>query len=370
MSVSDVKTQMKGQYCKQFGKEVLVTQLPFRVLNSIFEIDEDVQRKLDIRRRSEIREFILKAVEEETFYFSPFVFSARGNIQEGEKNTWEVKTGAKLYILDGQHRMKAMASAIGQLERKKELLEELTNDAIEIEKIQRKIDRLKSFPIAMQVYLNLSKEEDQQLFADINSERKEAHYGLIMQYDQRDPYNELTRAVANELNTELEIEMQKSRLTVQNSSITSLTIIRRCLLALFEGILTVKSGEPRFKNCEPEEVPIIAKAFLKSWLEIFPRKMHDRTQFVCGLTGPQVALAYTVYQLTKNQNMPYDFAINQLKKISDTCSWRHDDPLFRDFYEPASRRMKRHSSTTAIKKLSSIFIKLINEENKDVLAND
>ena len=59
MSVTDVTTRIEGLYCKQFGKEVLVTQLPFRTLDSIFDIDSEVQRKLDVRRRSEDRKSVV-----------------------------------------------------------------------------------------------------------------------------------------------------------------------------------------------------------------------------------------------------------------------------------------------------------------------
>lgn len=73
-----------------------------------------------------------------------------------------------------------------------------------------------------------------------NTERKNAHRGLIMKYEQREEYVLLARHIANKLQTQLDIETELSRLTVNNTAIKSLVIMRRCLLALYEGVLTHK----------------------------------------------------------------------------------------------------------------------------------
>ena len=80
----DVIATINGNDYNQFGKEVLITQMRFSLLEAIFEVDPEVQRKLNPGRRSEIRDFILKSVENDDFYFSPFVFSARGAIKRQE----------------------------------------------------------------------------------------------------------------------------------------------------------------------------------------------------------------------------------------------------------------------------------------------
>ncbi|ALP38131.1 hypothetical protein ASL14_20075 [Paenibacillus sp. IHB B 3084] len=69
----NITTRLPGEDYIQFGKKILLTQLPFRYLNTIFEVDEYVQRQLDVRKRNQIRDFILNAVQKDWFYFSPFV---------------------------------------------------------------------------------------------------------------------------------------------------------------------------------------------------------------------------------------------------------------------------------------------------------
>ncbi|WP_246483774.1 DNA sulfur modification protein DndB [Heyndrickxia vini] len=347
----------------QFGKKVLVTQLPFKTLEANFEVDHEVQRKLDPKRRFEIREYILKCIEKnEDFYFSPFIFSSRSGIKETNEG-WILDPGSKIFILDGQHRAKAFLSAISNLNSKKESAEEFGNFD-EAEKIQTYIDKLKNYPIAMQIYLNLSQQEERQLFTDTNTERKEAHVGLIVQYDHRDEYNELTRNLASQLEYKLEIEQKLSRLTNQSSAVTSLAIMRRCLIALFEGVLGAKNGEAYPRNCKPSDVPIISKAFFEMWIRLFPRQMENRKKYVSGLTGIQIALAYTVYQLTRNQSTTHMEAIEKLIALKKHCTWKHTDPLFTHLYDPTSGRIKNHSSITAIQKLSLIFLSKLELERK------
>lgn len=357
---SDIRTTIKGSGYIQFGKKALITQLRFSTLEAIFEVDQEVQRSLDPNRRSQIREFIIDALKHKDFYFSPFIFSARGAIKETQDG-WELDPGCKLYIIDGQHRSSAMSSALSHLKSQKESAEE-SGSQEEAAKIQGYIDKLQNYPVAMQVYLDLNTKEERQLFTDINTERKEAHIGLIMQYDQRDEYTELARKVASQLQSTFEIEHKLSRLTMQNSALTSLTTIRKCLIALFEGKLSEKKGTPYFRNCPPSEVPKVSQAFFEVWIKLFPHQMANRKQYVSGLTGIQVALAYTVYQLTKNYSITHLEAIQQLLLLKKHCTWKPSDPLFSHLYDPTSRKIKNHSTVSAIEKTALTFLTIIDRE--------
>lgn len=356
-----VLATIQGSTYQQFGKEILSTQIRFSMLRAMFEVDHEVQRKLDPRRRVEIRNFIIESLEkQEHFYFSPFIFSSRNGISEVDGG-FELVPGNKIYVLDGQHRSAAMLSAISHLQGKKEQAE-MEGKYEEAHKLQGFIQSLEAYPVAMQVYLDLNQQEERQLFTDYNTERQEAHTGLVMQYDQRDAYIELTREVAKQLETKLDIEMSRARLTYQNSAITSTAIMRKCLIALFEGLLTVKTGEPYYRNCKKVEVPKIAKHFFESWTTLFPRQMGNRKLYVSGLTGIQIALAYTVYTLTRNHPISHIEAIGMLKKLNRRCSWKHDDPMFAHMYDSANGQIKNHSTITAVKKTMLEFLRAIEEE--------
>src|SRR5690606_19302631 len=129
MSSNGITAVMSGTSYSQFGKEVLCTQVRFSMLEAMFEIDHEVQRQLDPRKRREIRDFILQSLErEEPFYFSPFIYSSRGHIQEIDEG-FTLKPGSKIYVLDGQHRSAALASALSTLKTRKEAAEESGNDS-------------------------------------------------------------------------------------------------------------------------------------------------------------------------------------------------------------------------------------------------
>ena len=82
MIIQEMKVTIPGKAFNQFGKRILISQIPFATLKAIFEVDGEVQRKLDNNKKNEIRDFILQALEENDFYFSPFIFSSRGHIKE------------------------------------------------------------------------------------------------------------------------------------------------------------------------------------------------------------------------------------------------------------------------------------------------
>ncbi|MFE3976181.1 MULTISPECIES: DGQHR domain-containing protein [unclassified Peribacillus] len=360
MTYQEMKVTIPGNSCTQFGKSILISQIQFSTLEAIFEVDEAVQRKLDLNRRTEIREFIIDSVSEGDFYFSPFIFSSRGAIKE-ENDGGELPPGSKIYILDGQHRTYALISAISHLRARKEAEEEIGNFK-QAEKLQKQIDKLKTYPVTIQIYLNLETHEERQLFNDINTKRKEPHIGLVMKYDQRDEYAELTRDIARILESEMEIEATLSRITVNCTALTSLTIMRRCLIALFEGNVSVKTGKANYGDVTKDEIISIATAFFESWLEIFPKKMADRKTFTSGYSGIQIALAKTIHQLHKHHEIPYEEAIDHMLPLKEACTWKHEDPLFSHIYDPFKKRVKNHSTTYAIQKTALVFKRKIEQE--------
>ncbi|MDE1451112.1 hypothetical protein CHCC14820_4081 [Bacillus paralicheniformis] len=346
-----VITRFKGQKCNQFGREVLLTQLPYFYLESIFEVDEHVQRSLDTRKRNEISDFILNTVETEDLHFSSFVFSARNQLRK-VNDGWEVNPGTSLYILDGQHRSKGLGLAIKKLE--VQLASPLLNQK-EVKSIEQKIQKLKHFQVSMQIYLDLDEKSERQLFADINTERREPHSGLIVRYDQRDTYAKVTRELTEELKDLFEIEENKSRITKYDSALTTMVTIRKCLIAMFEGALQEKEinkNAPVFGD----QIKSISSAFLKKWLEIFPERMNNREIYCCGIPGIQISLAFTVFRLTRVRKISHLEAISLLGGLAQKCSWRHDDSLFSDFFDKEKKRLIGCSNVTAINKLANIFL--------------
>lgn len=115
---------IQGVVFEQLGHSVAAVQMSIATLQSFFKIDPEVQRELDPRRREEIRDFIISSLEKDVpFYFSSFIFSARGKVHV-EGNTLHIEPGNYLYAIDGQHRVTALLSAINQLQSEADFAEE------------------------------------------------------------------------------------------------------------------------------------------------------------------------------------------------------------------------------------------------------
>ena len=361
---TSTKISFKGVQCNHFGHDVLYTHLRFSTLEAIFDIDYEVQRQLDIGRRQEIKRFILDAITNGMpLYFNPFIFSDRGQIhQHGDE--FILAPGSKLYIIDGQHRSMALSSAINYLKNELEALERFQQHD-ELRKIQSYIHSLRNYPITLQIYLNLSTKEEQQLFTDVNSTRREAHSGLLLKYDQRDAYNQLTRQVALKLQDKMDIEMNASRLRQDSASITSLTTMKKCLLALFEGIVFDKKQHPNW-HLDEQSIEQVGTVFFEKWLKLFPRQMNNRNKYACGLAGVQIALAQTVFMLTRLHNISHLEAIERLQQLNHICSWQITDPLFAHMYNSKKKALERHSSSTMVKRTTKRFLDALNEGGSNV----
>ncbi|MEG0472908.1 MAG: DNA sulfur modification protein DndB [Solibacillus sp.] len=353
------KFYLGGIPYKQFGHELFFTQMSLKTLFAIVDVDANVQRELDIQRRHEIRAFIVSNLEQgHDFYFSPFVFSARGEVvQDGQG--YYLTPGSKLFISDGQNRYFALESALVMLKNSLSAAEYIRNEEKIIE-LKEQIKFLENFPIAMQIYLQLNVKQDRQLFTDLNTERREAHPGQLLQYDHRDTYSILTRKIAQNLKDKMDIEIKSARALNGSSSITTLVMMKRCLIALFDGTYSPKSGEPNFQYPQ-HEVEHIAETFFLKWLEIFPKHAHNRLQYVAGLTGIQIALALTVNHLMKERRISHLEAIELLSNL-EKFSWLHTEPIFEFLYSQDKQCISGHSSSYAIKRLKNEFVELIHQE--------
>lgn len=353
------KVYLDGIAYNQFGHDIFFTQLNLKTLLALFEVDSNVQREIDPQRKLEIRSFILDNVtHNRDFHFTSFVFSSRGQIQQDEQGYY-LESGSKLYISDGQHRAYSLESALLSLKSALEAAVFVKHEE-KIIILQKQIRYLEDFPINMQIYLDLSIKQEQQMFSDLNTERREAHSGQLLQYNHRDAYSILTRQLAQRLQGQIDIEMKSSRVVNSSSSLTTLVMMKRCIVALFDGLLIQNTNKNTF-SLPQHEVEQIAEAFFIKWLQIFPKQAHKRLQYVTGLTGIQVALALTVHHLTKSHKLSYQEAIDKLTYLKQ-CSWKHTDPMFQFLYSHDKKSISGHSSSYAIRRIKGEFLKVIEKE--------
>lgn len=354
-----VKIYLDGVSYNQFGHDIFFTQLKLKTFLALFDVDSNVQRELDPKRKLEIRAFILDNLEQERdFQFTSFVFTGRNQLKQDEQGYY-IEEGAKLYISDGQHRSLALEDAYTFLKSSLSSAISVKNEE-KITITRKRIATLENFVVSMQIYKNLDIKQERQLFSDLNTERKEAHPGLLLQYDHRDVYSTITRELAQKLQGKFEVEMKAARVVNGSSALTTLVMMKRCIVALIDGLYFQNTN----KNTLPypqQEVEQIAEAFFLKWLQIFPKKAHRRTQYVTGLTGIQVALALTVHHLTKEHRLSYPDAIEALNHLQQ-CSWQHNDPIFQFLFSDEKQSIVGHSNTYAIRRIKDRFVKMIEQE--------
>jgi len=345
----------------QFGNQTFLTQIAYPLFKTLYEIDVEICREIDQEKVMYERDRFLDLLgNNRPILLAPFLLSARGNviIHEG---SWELRPENKLFLLDGQEKLLGLESAFEYLTNEKEDAEQQKKPRVG-KKIERMIERVNQLSISMQVYLELSLEEERKCYCDMNFQRRELHPGILMQYDQRNEYTILTRKVAGHLEDTIEIDQKLARVRDQSSALTSLSIMHKCALAMWEGDLAGKEIKMKNSQVSNKTQEMLTEKFYKGWLDLFPRHACNRQKYVTGLAGIQIALAYTVFLLTKDHHVTYETAIQKLQTLKSSCTWKHDDPLFHHLYDQTTGRIKHHHKKSSIQQTARRMITRISEE--------
>jgi DNA sulfur modification protein DndB len=345
----------------QFWKNVIFTQMGFGTLRALCEMNLPLYWEIDKDTVIAERDWFLAHVENKSrISLAPFTFSAR-NCEIVNKENWALHPNGKLVILTGQEKIMGLAAAVQFLQDKKDYAIKEKKPRM-VKQVEQALERLTTIPIFMQIYFDLSIEEERMLYEVFHSERRCVHAGVRMQYDQRCEFAVLTRRVAERIEECMEIEQKLSRMMDQSTALTSLSIMHKCTLALWEGDLggkTVKASNTLLPTATLEKR---TEEFYKVWLELFPDRAWNRQEYVSGLAGIQIALAYTVFLLTKEHKLSHRKAIQKLRILKSTCTWSHHDPLFTHLFDLTTGRIKNHSKKCYIQKTARKFLLKITEE--------
>jgi DNA sulfur modification protein DndB len=345
----------------QFGNRTFLTQMDFALFKSLYEIDVEICREIEKERVMYEREWFLDYLENDrAILLAPFLLSARGNVLIHEDG-WELRPENKLFILDGQEKLLGLESAFQYLKNEKEYAEQQKKPRV-VKKIEHMMERVNQLSVSFQVYLELSLEEERKCYCDIDLQKRELHPGLKMQYDQRNEYIVLTRKVASKLEETMEIDHKLARVRDQSSALTSLSIMYKSVQAMWEGDLAGKETKMKNRLISIKTQERLTEKFYKGWSDLFPDHACNRQKYVTGLAGIQIALAYTVFLLTKDHHVSYENAIQKLQTLKLSCTWKHDDPLFHHLYDQTTGRIKHHHKRNSIQETARRMMTRISEE--------
>ena len=218
----------------QFGREVYSSMIKFKDLADFLEIFPEVQRDIIPRKVASIRRYIMTE-EDNLRFFSSITVSCKGYALYDETNKRLALDVAntKLSVNDGQHRFEAVKTALAQLE----LDFQKSKDKDKTKKIRDKINRLQEMVLPVVIFNGLTKEEEQQLFHDLNNLAQRPSKSANIKLNQTDYFARLARDISDSSVYMLKygVEKEKSSIHENNPNTILLTTIYNSMKLLYKS---------------------------------------------------------------------------------------------------------------------------------------
>jgi hypothetical protein len=279
-------------FCDRFG--LATVSLKVQDLLNYTMIDPMVQRKLSNMQRRKIATY-LQERELDHVFFGPVTLSLREVSQLAkENNDLYLRHGSKLSILDGQHRILAlgyvneqMIKEVRRYERSLATLkikqrrfpadESINTEVEQAEGLVRQMEGrrlgLMETELAVQIYIGLTEEEEQQLFGDINSKVQLVSKELGHSFDSIDPLNVVIQQVVDH-NVYLKgagVET-RSNLTAFNRNFTCFSWLYSIATMLFSGKMQPSYELQRKIRQDPSTYVEILHQFFNTVLPFMPEQ--------------------------------------------------------------------------------------------------
>ncbi|MFC5449542.1 DNA sulfur modification protein DndB [Paenibacillus aestuarii] len=330
-------------FCEKFGLSTVALRV--QDLLNYTMIDPMVQRKLSNMQRRKISTY-LQERELDHVFFGPVTLSLREvqQLSKGE-NEFLLKHGSKLSILDGQHRILAlgyvneqMQKEVRRYEKKLALLKikqrKFPDDAElkqEVEETEGTVNQLESrrldlmeTQLAVQIYIGLTEEEEQQLFGDINSKVQLVSKELGHSFDSIDPLNLVIQQVVDH-NVYLKAAgvERRSNLTSFNRNFTCFSWLYAMATMLFSGRMQPSYELQRKIRQDPSTYVEILHQFFNTVLPMMPEQ-PGLAQYTSANRVVQESIAlYANRFLFPNGQYNEDWT--ESLQILDGFDWSHDN---------------------------------------------
>ena len=336
---------LKGSKQNHFNNEVVTIQCTVLEVLKFLDIDPTVQRKLDEQKVSSIGKYIQYGLDGNDIYFSPLIFSARGVGKYSEKKKeYTLGLGDHLFILDGQHRIKAFELLQKRMEMYKE-------DA-------KTLDALSRFPITIQVFLDIDKKQERQLFTDINTKSSLVNGSILVMYANDDLTAEIVKDIAESLpDDQIETRARSTRSKIMTAATLNLVI-----KALNEGTY-VKDAKTYISE---ENFNIYKKRtedFITYIKKYAPKDAYDRDKYIIYGSNILIGIAkfiYEVQKINKEENMEDLF-----KNVISQVNWKHSNNEFKKINFEFNRNTKKYNlgaTGRTVNDLSNFLLKNYNNK--------
>lgn len=210
----------------QFGQPFYQALIEFGQMENFFRVFGEVQRNEDKRHAKQISMYVMDILNNGSVGIIPTItVNARGPLRydEDERKLW-LSYETVLSINDGQHRYRAIQMAIDYFKGQIARLESLSPNGsrrgrkLSVEKIdeltemyKEKLRELQSMSVSLFITDNVSEQQEQQNFTDINKSQKKVNKSKALKYDHRDPYARLTHEIVDAWDIPLHLEVESDR---------------------------------------------------------------------------------------------------------------------------------------------------------------
>lgn len=361
-------------YCDKYGLATVDLKVQ-DILNYVI-IDPMVQRKLSTSQRKKIANY-LQEREIGRIFFGPVTLSLRevGFLGKVADQLY-LRQGSKLSILDGQHRILALSFVNEQMQKESRRLErklatlkvkhrkQPSNSALqeELEEIEglleqlekRRLELIESY-LAVQLYIGLNEEEEQQLFGDINSKVLLVSKELGHSFDSTDPVNLLIQQVTeyNVLLKDAGVE-KRANLSAYNKCYTSCSWLYATVSVLFSGRV-----QPSYELMRQ----------LRNKLPEYTELLHQFFSFLLPLMPEQPGLPlYTSSSRTMQESIALYTYQRLFRDGQYQTEWKSCLSVFSDFdWSHNNKGLEELFGILDNGKLNLIHDKSFNKHNKLVL---
>jgi len=330
----------------QFGKIVVTIQCTANDILKFIDVDRTVQRELDSDKVTGIGRYIEYGLNGHSIYFSPLLLSARGKGNYvPDARQFCLATGERLFVLDGQHRIRAFEQIKNRLE---SLLERAYSKELE-----DKYNSLCNFPITLQVYKDLDKTEERQLFTDVNLKASVVHNTMLIMYGDvgKDLYAKMVHEIiAQDTNEIFEVRARSTKTKLMTAS----TLYQLCRL-LNEGHLHITlTSTLTTSNFDKYKERVLS--FVDSFVSIAGKNYLDRDRYVIAMPNVILALGKYVHDAMKDSSK---WSMPSLMKRVQGFDWTHRNREFRKLgidYNHNTQKYKFNAIGRVVPNLADIFL--------------
>jgi DNA sulfur modification protein DndB len=330
MSLTDLLAEQKsgsfleipGRLARTFGQTTLSTTLPMSKLQSIYEVDLEVQRALIPRNLSKLMDYVLLYLDHgQSVYFPGIILSARGAGAYDEDNQlYRLQAVDKLYVVDGQHRLAAfrrlaetLQSALARARDRREF--------DRVDEITAKLAKLYDFPMSVMIYLDIDARQERQLFSDINKLPRKIGGNLAVLREQRRFYHVLATRLAQECPSlqQLGVDMFTER-GKSPEYLFSYHLLIELLVGIFEG--RMKSGARNngyyFTDQELAEHQELANHYFENLVKRLPKPEQGKLYWSENV---QIAMALFFHQEATKTGAYNRYTLEHAMSIIPHLDW-------------------------------------------------